>query len=506
MVQTVLAVQVRNCVTGTILGMASRVEGRRKATENMLHPSPLQDTIAAIATPPGRGGIGVVRFSGPLALKIAEPLFRFGRPLAPGQARYAELLDPVSLREKRTPAVLDQAVVTFFQAPNSYTSEDVIEISLHGSPVLLDTVLRYALANGARLAEPGEFTQRAFLSGRLDLTRAEAVRDLIDSSTLHQARVAAAQLGGSISKAIAPIKRQLVTLIAGLEAGIDFAEDDLDAVSADDTSGAIEQILAPLHALSKTFERGRAVKEGLIVALAGQPNVGKSSLFNRLLGRNRAIVTAQPGTTRDPIAERLAVAGIPVEMIDTAGLRDLSDEAKHEAERAGIDRTRSSIAEAHHVLLIVDGTAAVLTSPALPTLDAETLASLSGRPATVVMNKTDLLSQDQQEALAEAFPEAIQVSALRGEGLDRLWSLLERVLGKEPPSAEGLLVTNVRQQNAIAQAINSLNQAREGTDSIPHEMLLLDLYEALRSLDELTGDTTPDSILHEIFSTFCIGK
>ncbi len=470
-----------------------------------LSPS-LQDTIAAIATPPGRGGIGIVRLSGPLAVKLAEPILRINRPLAPGQARYAELLDPSSLQEESAPTVLDQAVVTFFQAPHSYTSEDVVEISLHGSPVLLDTVLRYALARGARLAEPGEFTQRAFLSGRLDLTRAEAVRDLIDSSTLHQARIAAAQLSGSISKAIAPVKRQLVTLIAALEAGIDFAEDDLDTMAADEVSRRIEQILAPLHALSQTFEVGRMVKEGFLVALAGQPNAGKSSLFNRLLRRDRAIVTAQPGTTRDPIAEHLAVAGIPIQLVDTAGLRELSDDAAHEAERAGIDRTRSSLAEAHHVLLIVDGTAIDASASVLSSADSETMASLAGRPLTLVVNKTDLLSEGQQKRLAEAFPDAVCVSALRGEGLDRLRSLLERVLLAEPPSTEATLVTSVRQQNAITRALGALRQAHGGAHSMPHEMLLLDLYEALRSLDELTGDTTPDSILNEIFSTFCIGK
>ena len=475
-------------------------------TETMSDAAPIQDTIAAIATPPGRGGIGVVRFSGPLALRIAEPLLRVKRPLTPGQARFAELLDPVSLGEQGTPAVLDQAVVTFFQAPHSYTSEDVVEISLHGSPVLLDTVLRFALASGARLAEPGEFTQRAFLSGRLDLTRAEAVRDLIDSSTLHQARVAAAQLGGSISKAIAPVKRRLVTLIAALEAGIDFAEDDLQTLPAQEIAAALEQIIAPLQALSQTFARGRQVKEGFVVALAGQPNAGKSSLFNRVLGRNRAIVTAQPGTTRDPIAEHYAVAGIPVELIDTAGLRELSDDARHEAERAGIDRTRSSLAEAHHVLLVVDGTAIDFAAPALPALDAETTIALTGRPLTVVFNKTDLLREEQADQLAAAFPGSVLVSALRGDGVERLTSSLERVLVGEAPSSEATLVTNVRQQNAIARALRSLQQADHGAQSIPHEMLLLDLYEALRALDELTGDTTPDFILNEIFSTFCIGK
>ena len=441
-----------------------------------------------------------------MALAITAPIVRNKRPLTPGQARFAELLDPASLGTDQKPTVLDQAVVTFFQAPHSYTSEDVVEISLHGSPVLLDTVLRYALSKGARLAEPGEFTQRAFLSGRFDLTRAEAVRDLIDSSTLHQARIAAAQLSGSISKMITPVKRQLVTLIAALEAGIDFAEDDLDTMPTEEVSKQLNQVAVPLQELTATFELGRTVKEGFLVALAGQPNAGKSSLFNRLLGRNRAIVTAQPGTTRDPVSEHLSVAGIPVELIDTAGLRELSDDAVHEAERAGIDRTRSSLAEAHHVLLIVDSTAVDHPIPVLPVHDAETLAGLTGRLVTVILNKADLLSQAQLESMAEAFPDAVLVSALRGEGIDRLRAVLERVLVVEAPSAEATLVTSVRQQDAISRAVASLRQAYKGVGSVPHEMLLLDLYEALRSLDELTGDTTPDSILNEIFSTFCIGK
>ena len=466
----------------------------------------LQDTIAAIATPPGRGGIGVVRISGPRAREVAEPILRSKRPLAPGQARFAELLDPAGVLDGGTPAVLDQVVVTFFEAPRSYTSEDVVEISLHGSPVLLDAVLRFAMTRGARLAEPGEFTRRAFLSGRFDLTRAEAVRDLIDSSTLHQARVAAAQLNGSISKVVAPAKRLLVTLIAGLEAGIDFAEDDLETMPPEQVAGAIAPILAPLKDMATSFTLGRTIKEGFLVALAGQPNAGKSSLFNRLLGRNRAIVTAQPGTTRDPISERLNVGGIPVELIDTAGLRELSAEAAYEAERAGIERTRSSLAEAHHVLLIVDATALPAASPALAQMDAETVASLAGRPYTVVLNKVDLLSEKQREGVERAFPEGVCVSAVSGEGCEGLRGVLERVLIAEPASVEAVLVTSVRQQSAIETALACLNRAYEGAGFTPHEMLLLDLYEALRALDELTGDTTPDAILGEIFSTFCIGK
>ncbi len=279
------------------------------------------DTIVAISTPPGRGGIGIIRLSGPAARTIAEPLLKLRHPLAPAQARFAEIIDS-------TGETLDEAVVTFFEKPHSYTSEDIVEIAAHGSPVLLDHILRQCIASGARLAEPGEFTQRAFLSGRLDLTQAEAVSDLIDATTLHQARIAAQQLGGSLSRQITPIKQQLIALIAALEAGIDFAEDDIDTLPANQITAQIAEIQAPLAALEKTFSYGRLVRDGFTLAIVGRPNAGKSSLFNRLIERDRAIVTASPGTTRDLITERVSLQGIPVELIDTAGLRDIHQRSR----------------------------------------------------------------------------------------------------------------------------------------------------------------------------------
>jgi tRNA modification GTPase len=451
------------------------------------------DTIVAISTPPGRGGIGIVRLSGPQARSIAELLCRLRHPLSAGQARFAELLD-------ETGHTLDEAVVTYFAAPHSYTADDVVEIACHGSPVLLDYVVRACLARGARLAEPGEFTQRAFLSGRLDLTQAEAVNDLIASQTLHQARTAAAQLGGSVARSIAPVKQQLVHLIAELEAGIDFAEDDLDLMPQAQIVASIATIHAALEALAATYRYGRIVREGFTLAIVGRPNAGKSSLFNRLLERERAIVTAQPGTTRDAISERLAIGGVPVELIDTAGLRDAPE---GEAETQGIMRSRTTMAEADFVVLVVD--ASTLLNETLDAEDQATMESLAGRPHQIVLNKCDLVAARRICNHFSSPP--IFVSAKTGEGLEELKQSILRTLTQSVPESDTALLTNLRQHEAITDAIANLKRAHlAATSSLPHEMLLLDLHAGLEALDRLTGATTTDDILSLIFSTFCIGK
>ncbi|MEO6909741.1 MAG: tRNA uridine-5-carboxymethylaminomethyl(34) synthesis GTPase MnmE [Edaphobacter sp.] len=447
------------------------------------------DTIAAISTPPGRGGIGIVRLSGPQARAIVGPLLRLRHPLAPAQVRFAEVLDTESGE------VLDEAVVTWFQAPNSYTAEDIVEIAAHGSPVLLDYLLRASIRNGARLAEPGEFTQRAFLAGRLDLTQAEAVRDLIESTTLHQARVAAQQLGGALSRQIAPGKEKLIHLIATLEAGIDFAEDDIDLLPSAQIMEQIEAVRNPLAALEQTFDYGRIVRDGFTLAIVGRPNAGKSSLFNRLIERDRAIVTAAPGTTRDPVTERVSLAGIPVELIDTAGLREAADEA----ESIGIAKSREAMAEADIVLLVLDA-----TRPLHPE-DEAAIAAQTARPLLIALNKRDL--SPGSSLPAHLSHTSISTSARTGEGIAELRQAILALITAGAPSRDTALLTNLRQQQAIAASLASLSRAHQAVaTAIPHEMLLLDLYESLESLDSLTGVTTTDDILNLIFSTFCIGK
>jgi tRNA modification GTPase len=441
-------------------------------------------TIVAIATPPGRGGIGVVRLSGPDVLRIAEHLT--GTELQPRIATYHVLRDAQDQR-------IDDAIVTYFAAPHSYTGEDVVEVAVHGSPVVLDWLVRTAVAAGAQPARAGEFTERAFLRGRLDLTQAEAVRDLIDAQTLGQAQLAAQQMSGSIAEQVRPIKHALVELIATLEAGIDFAEDDIDTLPAAAIHRRITNLLPPLEALLASFAHGRLLREGLRLAIVGRPNAGKSSLFNRLVERDRAIVTATPGTTRDVIAERISLEGIPVELLDTAGLRETDDEA----ERMGVARSREAIADADAILLVLDATAN--DSADLPLLEA-----LRDRSVVVAQNKIDRI--DARANLDLPWP-IIPTSALTGEGIESLRkALLQLARGNTYTSGEATL-TNLRQRDAVAAAITALHRAQTATaNTTPHEMLLLDLYEALNALDELTGQTTPDDVLNLIFSTFCIGK
>ena len=462
----------------------------------------LDDTIVAVATPPGRGGIGVVRLAGPEARAIAGPMLRLaskvgGHELAPGRASFGELIDPA------TGERIDEVVATYFAKPHSYTTDDIVEISAHGAPVVLQHIVAIALQRGARLAEPGEFTMRAFLNGRLDLTQAEAVRDLIDSQTLFQAKVAAQQLEGALSKRLKPIKQKLVDLIAVLEAGVDFAEDDVSVLPGEEILKRIAAVREPLEELAQSFAYGKIVHEGLTLAIVGRPNVGKSSLFNRLVERERAIVTATPGTTRDLVSETVAIGGIPVRLVDTAGIRTAADEA----ESLGIQKSYEALAEADLVLVVLDA------SNLHPEEDAALQGRLENRSAIFVQNKSDLvkaphLNKTAQAAPAAGNPAQLRTSAVTGEGISELReAILKQIAGDHGAQQESGMLTNVRHQGLVRDSLAALDAAVAAIrNSIPHEMLLLDLYNALRPLDAITGATTTDDILNLIFSSFCIGK
>jgi tRNA modification GTPase len=503
------------------------------------HSVNLDDTIVAIATPPGRGGIGVVRIAGPKAREIAMPMLQLKHDLEPGRAIFGELIEPhgtdiYSVQcpvsnladagnqepEARRPARIDEVVVTNFAKPHSYTTDDIIEIAAHGSPVVLRHIVELCVAAGARIAEPGEFTMRAFLNGRIDLAQAEAVRDLIDSQTLYQAKVAAQQLEGALSRRLQPVKQKLVELIAVLEAGIDFAEDDVSVLPNPTILERIAGVRQPLEQLAATFAYGKIVHQGLTLAIVGRPNVGKSSLFNRLVESERAIVTSTPGTTRDLVSETVAIGGIPIQLVDTAGIRHALDEA----ESIGIRKSIEALADADLVLVVLDASQPETGE------DNELMRQTTNRPLIVVANKCDLvgIDRDEQDREGHGFSRAnllqedrrasapegdqagprVRVSALTGDGIAELRAeILRHVGGDTGAQAEAGFLTNVRHQGLVQDSLAALDAASGAVASkIPHEMLLLDLYNALRPLDAVTGATTTDDILNLIFSTFCIGK
>jgi tRNA modification GTPase len=448
----------------------------------------LIDTIVAISTPLGRGGIGVVRMSGYRAREIAAGMLRFPAPAEwrSWSAQLADLLDAEGNS-------VDQVVVAFFAAPRSYTAEDVIEISCHGSPVVLRHAVSRAMDAGARLAEPGEFTLRAYLNGRVDLPQAEAVRDLIESTTLYQARIAAQQAGGSISRRIAPLKEQLLELIALLEAGIDFAEDDVSVAPPVEILRRLTPLIRGASDLAASFAFGGLVRAGLNLAIVGRPNVGKSSLFNRLLEKDRAIVTAIPGTTRDVVTEVAAIHGIPVKLFDTAGIRA----GEGLVETLGIERSYQAMADADLTLVVVD-----LSAP-LAQQDRQlmTRANQQGRWIPVG-NKCDLPRRAEPVDAMQA------VSALTGDGIEALREAIFRAVAPaHAGETETGFITSLRHERLLRESLEFLEKAADAVAAnIPHEMLLLDLYSALRPIDAITGATTADDILNRIFSTFCIGK
>lgn len=446
------------------------------------------DTIVAIATPLGRAGIGVVRLSGPASAQITATLVGRLEPFSPRHATVAQL---------NTEGVSDQVVVTVFPAPHSYTGEDVTEISAHGSPVVLQGILRAAMSSGARLAEPGEFTLRAFLNGKLDLIQAEAVADLIDAVTPLQARAAFDQLEGTLTTCIRAIEGDLFDLMARLEASLDFPDEGYHFVQRGTAAAEIRAIDDRLRALLAQAARGRLIREGAQIAILGTPNVGKSSLFNALLNTERAIVTPIPGTTRDLLTERADIHGLSVGLVDTAGIRESADEIELE----GISRARHAAFTADLTVVVLD------RSRGLANDDHTLITATTSRPRVIVVNKIDL--PPAWTAAATLDWQAVEVSVKTGEGLGSLIDQMARVLGATPARRDEPLVTNVRHTALLVKARDAMDRALEavsGVQSASEEFVLSDLQEAAAHLQTITGRRTTDDLLRHIFQRFCIGK
>ena len=469
------------------------------------------DTIVAIATPAGRGGLGVVRISGPDAARIAGELVGRAKSFKPRHATFARFSGS---RQGLPPRpVSDQVVITFFPSPSSYTGEHVIEISAHGSPVVLSSILRRAIDAGARLAEPGEFTLRAFLNGKIDLVQAEAVADLIDAVTPLQARAAFDQLEGTLTGAIGRIESDLFDVIAKLEASLDFPDEGYHFVGAAEARTALASVIARIETLLAQSARGRLVREGAQVAIVGAPNVGKSSLFNALLNTDRAIVTAIPGTTRDVLTERADIGGLSLALIDTAGVRETADVVEQE----GVSRTRGTLRVADLVLVVID------RSRAMTDEDRGILAETSSLRRLVVLNKSDLPAAPRvpgvpgvpaghhfSGAASGSAGSAIEISVHTGAGLDNLIAAIAAAFSDEGALSDQRdqpAVTNVRHAVLLERARAALLRGTEAlADEVSEEFPLLDLQEAGHMLQEITGRRTSDDLLHHIFAKFCIGK
>lgn len=465
----------------------------------------LEDTICAIATPSGEGGIGIVRLSGSQSLALASRIVRLrsGASLssvATHTLHLADLILPSSAQE--TPAgvqggFLDEALVVYMKAPRSFTAEDVVEIQSHGGALVLRLLCEACVSAGARMAEPGEFTKRAFLNGRLDLSRAEAVLDIIRAKSTAGLSAAQRQLRGELAQEVEQARAALVTVLAQLEAGIDFVEEDISFLQQDDLVRVIGHAASVVQRLESSAQEGRILREGASVVILGRPNVGKSSLMNRLLREDRAIVTEIPGTTRDVIEEAVDLAGVMVRLIDTAGIRETVDVV----EREGIRRTRSAQEDADLRVVVIDG------SVALTQEDRDLVKSVGQGKHLVVINKSDLPSKLDADT-GELTAQPLFVSAKAGTGLDQVREAIRAALvSSAADPSEGVLVTNVRHRAALRRAAESLQQGLESCRrGLAGELISVDLRAAADALGEITGAITTDEILERIFSEFCIGK
>lgn len=460
----------------------------------------MNDTISAISTPRGEGGIGIVRMSGPSSLSIIKKIFLPNRRqidienIKTHSIIYGHIIDP------ETGEHIDEVLVSIMLSPKTYTKEDIVEINCHGGNVPLSKVLELTLKMGARLAEPGEFTKRAFLNGRIDLSQAEAVADIIRAKTDLSLKIAVNQLEGHLSKKIKQIQDDLVSLLASIEVAIDFPDEDLDFLKPEEILDQIEYIYEKLNSIMATADEGRIITEGIKGVIVGRPNVGKSSLFNALLKEDRAIVTSIPGTTRDVIEEFVNLDGVPLKLTDTAGIRETEDII----EVISIDRAKAHLDQADLILMVLDG------SETLTDDDRHLISLVKDKKTIIVINKIDLpqmLNKEELETLIGDVPIAY-VSAINESNLQQLKAFIHNiVLHKDSVQTDPIFVTKIWQKDAIRRAMESLKLAMESVKSnMSEELVAVDLRGALKSLGEITGETASEDILDQIFSRFCIGK
>ncbi|MGI6093068.1 MAG: tRNA uridine-5-carboxymethylaminomethyl(34) synthesis GTPase MnmE [Veillonellaceae bacterium] len=458
-----------------------------------------EDTISAVATALGEGGIGIIRMSGSRAIGIADNIFRGinGRrasQIKAFQAAYGNVADP------ETEEIIDEVLIFVMKAPRSYTREDVVEIHCHGGATPIRKILDLTLRQGARLAEPGEFTKRAFLNGRLDLTQAEAVIDIIRSKTDSSLKMAVGQLSGVLSAKISEIRHDILQMVAHLEAAIDFPEDDIEEMAIEDVIRRVRDTIAKVDYLLATAQTGKVLREGMATVIIGKPNVGKSSLLNALLKEKRAIVTDIPGTTRDIIEEYVNIRGIPLKIVDTAGIRETSDVV----EKIGVERAREFVGKADLILVLLDA------SQTLSMEDCQVLDMLKGRQAIVLINKSDLPQVLEMDKVIQhvADKKVIKISVAEGAGLDELeQAIVDMVYSGQVKQGEGAIVNNVRQANLIEQAGKHLGDVlKTAAAGMPPDCIVIDLRAAWEKLGEVTGDTVGEDIITQIFTQFCIGK
>ncbi len=459
----------------------------------------LDDTIAAIATAPGEAGIGIVRISGEKSIEIIDKIFesKRGKKLSqykPRRITYGYIIDP------ETNEKIDEVLVSYMKAPDTYTREDIVEINCHGGMIPVKRILELVLRSGARAADPGEFTKRAFLNGRIDLAQAEAIMDLIGAKTEKGFDVALNQLEGFLSKEVSKIREKLLEMLAHIEVSIDFAEEDIDEITLDILLESSREVEKDIQKLLDTSHTGKIIREGLSTVIVGKPNVGKSSLLNALIKESRAIVTNVPGTTRDVIEEYLSIKGIPLRLIDTAGIRETDDVV----EKIGVERSKELFNLADLIIVVLDA------SDNLTKEDLEIMSLIGSKRALIIINKTDLPQKFEVDEVRNIVKDKdiIEISILENIGIEQIEdALVEMVYQGEVKAKDSLLVTNVRHKNALERALKGIKDGIKAIEEpLPLDFIEVDIRDVWQALGEITGDTAEEDLLDRIFENFCIGK